>query len=79
MWISNLLANQRVMKYNAGDVIIREAFSDGRVYMLLTGHASVVHHDGRQKAHLAQMEAGRSSARCPSSWARASATPRSWR
>ncbi|MBL9173021.1 MAG: cyclic nucleotide-binding domain-containing protein [Verrucomicrobiales bacterium] len=59
MWISNLLANQRVMKYNSGDVIIREGVhSDGRVYMLLTGHASVVHHDGRQKAHLAQMEAG---------------------
>ena len=59
MWISNLLANQRVMKYNSGDVIIREGVqSDGRVYMLLTGHASVVHHDGRQKAQLAQMEAG---------------------
>ncbi len=59
MWISNLLANQRVIKYNAGDIIIREgAKSDGRVYMLLTGHASIVHHDGRQKFHLAQMEAG---------------------
>lgn len=59
LWISNLLANQRVMKYNSGDVIIREGVqSDGRVYMLLTGHASVVHHDGRQRAHLAQMEAG---------------------
>lgn len=59
MWISHLLANQRVMKYNSGDVILREGSpSDGRVYMLLSGHASVVHHDGRQKAHLAQMEAG---------------------
>lgn len=59
MWISNLLANQKVIKYNAGDVIIREGIqSDGRVYMLLTGHASVVHHDGKQKMNLAQMEAG---------------------
>lgn len=59
MWISNLLANQRVIKYNAGDIIIREGSkSDGRVYMLLTGHASVVHHDGQQKFQLAQMEAG---------------------
>ena len=59
MWISNLLANQRVIKYNSGDVIIREGVhSDGRVYMLLTGHASVVHHDGKQKLNLAQMEAG---------------------
>jgi Cyclic nucleotide-binding domain/Metallo-beta-lactamase superfamily len=59
MWISNLLANQRVIEYNAGDVIIREgAQSDGRVYMLLTGHASVVHHDGGRKMQLAQMEAG---------------------
>lgn len=59
MWISNLLANQRVIKYNTGDIIIRKGVkSDGRVYMLLTGHASVIHHDGTQKHMLALMEAG---------------------
>ncbi len=59
MWISHLLANQRVLQFNAGDIIIREgACSDGCVYMILTGHASVIHHDGTQKHHLADMEAG---------------------
>ena len=59
MWISHLLANQQVLKFNAGDIIIREGTkSDGRVYMILTGHVSVIHHDGTHKHHLAQMEAG---------------------
>jgi CRP-like cAMP-binding protein/ribonuclease BN (tRNA processing enzyme) len=59
MWISNLLANQHVLKFNAGDIIIREgAKSEGRVYMMLTGHATVIHHDGEKKHILAQMEAG---------------------
>lgn len=59
IWISHLVANQRVLKFNAGDVIIREgACSDGCVYMILTGHASVIHHDGVRKHPLAEMEAG---------------------
>ncbi|NBV20493.1 MAG: MBL fold metallo-hydrolase [Proteobacteria bacterium] len=59
IWISNLLANQRVMKYNAGDIIIREGIrSEGYVYMILTGYAQVIHHDGERRHLLAQMEAG---------------------
>jgi len=59
VWISNLLANQRVFTFNAGDVIIREGTkSEGYLYMILTGHAQVVHHDGRKKHYLATMEAG---------------------
>lgn len=59
IWISNLLANQRVMKFNAGDIIIREGIrSEGYVYMILTGYAQVVHHDGERRQFLAQMEAG---------------------
>ncbi len=59
MWISHLLANQHVLKFNTGDIIIREfTKSDGRVYMMLTGHATVIHHDGVRKHELAQMEAG---------------------
>ena len=59
MWISNLLANQRVMSFNAGDIIIREGTrSEGYVYMILTGYAQVIHHDGERKQFLAQMEAG---------------------
>ena len=59
VWISNLLANQRVFTFNAGDVIIREGTkSEGYLYMILTGHAQVVHHDGKKKHYLATMEAG---------------------
>jgi hypothetical protein len=59
MWISHLLANQHIHKFNAGDIIIREGVkSDGRVYMILTGHVDIIHHDGGQKHYLARMEAG---------------------
>lgn len=59
VWISSLLANQRVMSFNAGDIIIREGTrSEGYVYMILTGYAQVIHHDGERKQFLAQMEAG---------------------
>ena len=58
-WISNLLANQHVRTFNADDIIIREGTkSEGYLYMILTGIARVVHHDGERKHHLATMEAG---------------------
>ncbi|MEN9574065.1 MAG: hypothetical protein RL514_1920 [Verrucomicrobiota bacterium] len=59
VWISSLLANQHVLTFNAGDIIIREGTrSEGCVYMILTGYAQVVHHDGERRQFLAQMEAG---------------------
>ncbi|MBI5800205.1 MAG: cyclic nucleotide-binding domain-containing protein [Verrucomicrobia bacterium] len=59
VWISCLLANQSVMTFNAGDILIREGTrSEGCVYMILTGYAQVVQHDGEHKHILAQMEAG---------------------
>lgn len=59
VWISSLLANQHVLSYNAGDILIREGTrSEGCVYMILTGYAQVVQHDGERKQLLAQMEAG---------------------
>ena len=59
VWVSNLLANQRVHTFNAGDIIIRQGSkSEGFVYMILTGYAQVVYHDGERKHSLAQMEAG---------------------
>lgn len=59
IWISNLLANQQVHSFNAGDIIIRQGSrSDSNVYMILTGYAQVIQHDGRKKIQLAQMEAG---------------------
>jgi len=58
-WISNLLANQHVRTFNADDIIIREGVkSEGYLYMILTGIAQVIHHDGERKHHLATMEAG---------------------
>jgi hypothetical protein len=58
-WISHLLSNQRALSYNAGDIIIREgAISDGCVYIIITGYAQVIHHDGDRRHVLAQMEAG---------------------
>ncbi|MFT4691858.1 MAG: hypothetical protein ACI9OD_004084 [Limisphaerales bacterium] len=59
VWISHLLANQRVLEFNSGDIIIREgAQSEGYLYMILTGYARVVHHDGTRRSTLATMEAG---------------------
>ena len=59
VWISNLLANQHVRTFNADDIIIREgAKSEGYLYMILTGIAQVIHHDGERKHNLATMEAG---------------------
>lgn len=59
VWISHLLSNQQVISYNAGDIIIREGTrSEGSVFMILTGYAQVVHHDGERRQFLAQMEAG---------------------
>lgn len=59
VWISNLLANQQVFTYNAGDIIIRQGSrSEGFVYMILTGYAQVIVHDGQKRSVVAQMEAG---------------------
>jgi Cyclic nucleotide-binding domain/Beta-lactamase superfamily domain len=59
MWISNLLANQKVLTFNAGDIILRQGSrSEGYVYMILTGYAQVIHYDGKKKNYLAVMEAG---------------------
>lgn len=59
IWISNLLANQNVYSYNAGDIIIRQGTrSEGQVFMILTGYAQVVVHDGKRRIELASMEAG---------------------
>lgn len=59
VWISNLLANQNVLTYNAGDIIIRQGTrSEGHVFMILTGYAEVINYDGEQRQRLAQMEAG---------------------
>lgn len=59
LWISHLLANQEVIRFNSGDIIIRDGTkSEGRVYMMLTGRATVVHHDGKQRLKLAEVEAG---------------------
>ncbi len=58
-WISNLLANQEVLIFNAGDIIIRQGSrSEGQVYMILTGYAQVIYYDGKKKNYLAAMEAG---------------------
>ncbi|MEY2877676.1 MAG: hypothetical protein RLZZ15_56 [Verrucomicrobiota bacterium] len=58
-WISHLMSNQQSRTFNAGDIIIREgAKSDGCVYILTTGYAQVIHHDGDKRHVLAQMEAG---------------------
>jgi hypothetical protein len=59
MWISNLLANQKVLSFNAGDIILRQGSrSEGYVYMILTGYAQVIQYDGKKKNSLAVMEAG---------------------
>lgn len=58
-WISHLLSNQRTLRFNAGDIIIREgAKSDGCVYILITGYAQVINHEADRRRIQAQTEAG---------------------
>jgi len=58
-WISNLLADLQDLRYNAGDIILRErSHSHGLVYMILTGYAQVVRHENGKNIVLAEVGAG---------------------
>ncbi|MCB1159058.1 MAG: cyclic nucleotide-binding domain-containing protein, partial [Leptospiraceae bacterium] len=58
-WISNLLGDRDIRRYNAGDIIIRQGSkSQGEVFIILTGYAQVISHDGKTRQVLAQIEAG---------------------
>ncbi|MEM7182678.1 MAG: cyclic nucleotide-binding domain-containing protein [Spirochaetota bacterium] len=58
-WISNLLGDLEIRTFNSDDIIIRQgAISRGEVYIVLTGYAKVIYHDGEENRLLAEVEAG---------------------
>ncbi|MCB1877002.1 MAG: cyclic nucleotide-binding domain-containing protein [Chromatiales bacterium] len=58
-WLGMLFADMRIRRYNTDDVIIKQgAGTRGVVYLLLTGHCEVIHHDGKGFSVIATREAG---------------------
>ena len=58
-WAATLLSNINVVKYNAGDVIIKQGeISNGLIYIILSGKVGVVHHDGKYQRVVSEEEAG---------------------
>ena len=58
-WESALLANLRLVKFNAGDVIMKQGEPrNGVIYIILSGTVSVMHHDGEIMHDVGSLEAG---------------------
>ncbi len=58
-WETTLLSNVHLIKYNAGDVIMKQnERSSGMMYVILSGVVSVRHHDGVRLRELTVKEAG---------------------
>ncbi len=59
IWLSVLMGNMSMMRYNTEDVIIKQgAESRNKIYLILTGHCSIVIHDGKKPSEIARIEAG---------------------
>ncbi len=58
-WESALLSNLHLVKYNAGDVIMKQGEPrNGVIYIILSGTVSVLHHDGSLLREIGSEEAG---------------------
>jgi CRP/FNR family transcriptional regulator, cyclic AMP receptor protein len=58
-WVTTLMNNMNIVRYNAGDVIMKQGEkSKGLMYIILSGNASVMIHDGTALRELAQKETG---------------------
>ena len=58
-WMRSLLAEEEIRRYNTDDVIlVQDSSTRGYVYLILTGYADVVQHDGKQLHLEAKLQAG---------------------
>jgi len=58
-WETTLLSNVHLVKYNAGDVIMKQGEpSNGLMYVILSGLVSVRYHDGQKLREVTVKEAG---------------------
>ncbi len=58
-WISILMGNMSITRYNTDDVIIKQgAESKNKIYTILTGYCSIITHDGTKPTVIARKEAG---------------------
>lgn len=58
-WESALLSNLHLVKYNAGDVIMKQGEPrNGIIYIIISGTVSVLHHDGHLLREIGTEEAG---------------------
>ncbi len=58
-WISILMGNMSITRYNTDDVIIKQgAESRNKIYLILTGYCTIVVHDGVKPTIIARKEAG---------------------
>lgn len=58
-WLNTLLNNLTLIKYNTGDVIIKQnEISNGNIYIILTGNVKILFHDGKQSKKIAMNQAG---------------------
>lgn len=58
-WETALLGNVRLIKYNTGDVIMKQGDKrNGVIYVILSGNVSVLHHDGQALCEVGTKQAG---------------------
>lgn len=58
-WETALLGNLRLVKYNAGDVIMKQGeLRNGTIYFIISGNVSIVVHDGEKMHVVGVKEAG---------------------
>ncbi len=58
-WQNTLLNNMNLVKYNAGDVIMKQGeISNGKTYVILSGNVRILIHDGKELRQAASNHAG---------------------
>lgn len=58
-WLSIIMGNMQITRYNTDDVIIKQGSeTKNKIYIILTGHCSVLTHDGKKATVIAKKEAG---------------------
>jgi len=58
-WQNTLLNNITLIKYNAGDVIIKQGdMSSAKTYIILSGNTHIIYHDGKESRQIASNKAG---------------------
>ncbi len=58
-WISMIIGNIEITRYNTDDVIIKQGDkSKHKIYLIITGYCSIIIHDGTHSREIAKKESG---------------------